>query len=119
MPPWVVRVMGRVQLFNEPGELGKIGQVWFVESLADDDPTHTARRLREDLRDVLDAQARKLPVEFRSVANRDEFFDVSEELRTSVSTTGLNPILDIECHGDAEEGIQLADGTWCPKLYSN
>lgn len=104
----------RVQLFNEPGELGTIGQVWFVESLAANDFTHTARRLREDLRDVLDARARKLRVELRYVANREEFFGVLEELRNSVRSTKLNPILDIECHGDAVEGIQLADGTMVP-----
>lgn len=105
---------GRVQLLNEPGELGKIGQVWFVESLADDDPTHTARRLREDLQDVLYARARKLRVELRSVTNRVDFFAALDDLCTSVSATRLNPILDIECHGDAEEGIQLADGTLVP-----
>lgn len=100
---------GRIQLFNEPGELGKIGQVWFVESLADDDPTHIARRLREDLEDLLIARGMKLRVVLRIPANRAEFFAVLEELRASVLATGLNPILDIECHGDDELGLQLAD----------
>ena len=34
-----------------------------------------------------------------------------EELRVSVAATGLNPILDIECHGDDDLGLQLADGS--------
>jgi hypothetical protein len=100
---------GRIQLFNEPGELGKIGQVWFVESLADDDPTHIARRLREDLEDLLTARRMKLRVVLRTPANRAQFFAVLEELRTSAVATGLNPILDIECHGEDDLGLQLAD----------
>jgi hypothetical protein len=99
----------RLQLFHEPGELGKIGQVWFVESLADEDPTHIARRLREDLEDLLAARGIRLRVVLRTPANRTEFFAVLDELRASVVATGLNPILDIECHGDDERGLQLAD----------
>jgi hypothetical protein len=103
---------GRLQLFNNPRELGKIGQVWFVESLADDDPTHIAGRLREDLEDLLAARGRKLRVVLRRPTNRLEFSAVLEELRASVVATGLNPILDIECHGDDDLGLQLADRTW-------
>jgi hypothetical protein len=102
----------RLQLFHEPGTLGKIGQIWFVESLADDDPTHLARRLREDIEGLLAARGIRLRVVLRTPGNRAEFFAVLQELRASVVATGLNPILDIECHGDDELGLQLADRSW-------
>src|SRR5271163_2329196 len=101
----------RLQLFHEPGELGKIGQLWFVESLAVDDPTHIARRLREDIEGLLAARGTRLRVVLRNPANRAEFFAVLQELQASVLATGLNPILDIECHGDNELGLKLADGS--------
>jgi hypothetical protein len=104
------KVGRRLQLFNDPGELGKIGQVWFIESLADDD-IHTGRRLREDLEDLRTARRLKLRVVLRRAANRAEFSAALEELRASVVATGLNPILDIECHGDDDLGLQLADGS--------
>jgi hypothetical protein len=103
----------RLQLFHNPGELGKIGQVWFVESLTDDD-THTGRRLRENLQDLLAARSIKLRVVLRSPRTRAEFLAVLEELRASVAATGLNPILDIECHGDDDRGLQLADSEFVP-----
>jgi hypothetical protein len=87
--------------------LGRIGQVWFVESLTE---FHTGRRLRESLEDMLAARSIKLRVVLRSPRTRDEFFAVLEELRASVAATGLNPILDIECHGDDDSGLQLATG---------
>src|ERR1700679_2798814 len=104
---------GRLQLLNEPGELGKIGQVWFIESLADDE-MHTGRRLREDLQDLIAARRIKLRVMLRSPANRAEFFATLEEVRASIVATGLNPILDIECHGDVDLGLQLADRSIVP-----
>jgi hypothetical protein len=51
-------------------------------------------------------------VVFRSVANRSELFAVLAELGTSVAATRLNPILDIESHGDNDLGLQLTDGSW-------
>jgi hypothetical protein len=48
-----------LQLFHDPGELGKIGQIWFVESLGDDE-ARTGRRLRENLQDLLVARLMKL-----------------------------------------------------------
>jgi hypothetical protein len=104
---------GRLQLLHSPGELGKIGQIWFVESLTEDD-VHTARRLRENLQDLLTARSRKLRVVMRSPISRAAFFETLEELRASVDSSGLNPILDIECHGDDERGLILADQTWVP-----
>ncbi len=109
----MLQMAERLQLFHMPGELGKIGQVWFVESLTEDD-VHTARRLREDLQDLLTARAMRLRVEIRSPVTRAQFFEVLDELRASVATTHLNPILDIECHGDAERGLFLADRTFVP-----
>ncbi len=104
---------GRLQLFHSPGELGTIGQVWFVESLTTDD-VHTARRLRENLQDLLAARSRRLRVVMRSPTSRAAFFEILDELRASVESSGLNPILDIECHGDDERGLILADQTWVP-----
>jgi hypothetical protein len=104
-------MLGRLQLFHDPGVLGKIGQVWFVESLGDDE-AHSGRRLRENLQDLLVARSLKLRVVLRSVANRSELIAVLEELGASVTEMHLNPILDIECHGDNERGLYLADHTF-------
>jgi hypothetical protein len=103
----------RIQLFNDPGVLGKIGQVWFVESLGDGE-SQTGRHLRENLQDLLIAREMRVRIVLRRVANRSELFTVLDELCASVLATGLNPILDIECHGDDNRGLLLADQTFIP-----
>jgi hypothetical protein len=101
---------GRLQLFNEPGELAKIGQVWFVESVTEG---HTGRRLRESLEDLLATTSRRIKVVFRTPRNRAELLAVLEELRVDVLASRLNPILDIECHGsDDRSGLIAAGGEY-------
>jgi hypothetical protein len=96
--------------YHQPGELGKVGQLCIIESLGVLDKK-TGRRLRDDLEPQLLMNDVKLKVYFHSVANREEFFSALTALKDRVSATGLYPILDIECHGDIEVGLQLSDGS--------
>jgi hypothetical protein len=94
--------------YHQPGELGKVGQLCIIESLGVLDKK-TGRRLRDELEPHLLMKDIKLRVNFHSVSNREEFVSALAALKGRVLATGLYPILDIECHGDIELGLQLSD----------
>jgi hypothetical protein len=97
------------RLYPARGELAKVGQVWIIESLADDE-RHTGRAIREHLLDLFAARNLPLKVTFRAVTSATELLACLDELRSDVERTRRYPILDIECHGLNDfSGLCLGD----------
>lgn len=68
----------------------------------------TGYKLYEDLRDLGYIEANTAVVEYRRVATSGEFLQVLAEIEDSAHL-GCKPIVHIECHGDADEGLQIGD----------
>jgi hypothetical protein len=101
-------------LFYNPGELAKVGQIWIVDSLGDDD-RQTGRRLREDLEDHITVRNLTVPVIFRRVCDPTALLSSLDELQTDIEKTGRNAILHLECHGSTNcSGLVLRDGSYVP-----
>jgi hypothetical protein len=92
-------------------ETSRVGQIWIIESLREND-RHTGIIIRDHLLDLFLAADMKVEVTFRQVASAAELFASLEALRADVAKTGRYPILDIECHGLADySGLALSDGS--------
>jgi hypothetical protein len=98
------------QLYYDPGPLAQVSQVWIVESLPAGD-FRTGRRLSEEIAAILQSTAIDIPVIFRTPASSDKLMTLLDELCADILATGLNPILDIECHGNMD-GLKLSDNSF-------
>ncbi len=73
----------------------------------------TGARLREDIEAASVFHARGLPVDFREVRTRSEFWSCLEDWRHEAENGGECPLLHIECHGSEDtKGLFLADGSY-------
>lgn len=106
-----IRTTIRKVKYPARGELMKVGQVWVIESLGEDD-CHTGRWIREHLEDLFLARGLNVKVTFRAVGGRTDLLTCLGDLRDNILRTRLYPILDIECHGLLDfSGLALRDGS--------
>lgn len=92
-------------------ELSKVGQVWVIESLGENE-RHTGIMIRDHLLDLFLARGIEVEVTYRPVASAAELLAALRDLSSDVERTRRYPILDIECHGLADySGLALRDGS--------
>ena len=77
--------------------------IFWVQSLPDDE-LGPSRRVLEDL-EVLQGG---FPVFVRRVSNRDEMVATLTEIARLAEQDGYRPVLHLDCHGSAEQGLLLA-----------
>ncbi|KAB0650288.1 hypothetical protein [Burkholderia diffusa] len=68
----------------------------------------TGRQLYEDLLDLGYNEATSAAVEYRRVASSGELLQALGEI-AEYARLGCKPIIHFECHGDADEGLQIGD----------
>jgi hypothetical protein len=85
--------------------------LYIIDSIPEGE-LNTARQLRDDLEVIKSIEDSKgvntFRIELKKLSTRDEVFGFFKSLGTS---SGVNPILHFECHGD-EKGIQFADDSY-------
>lgn len=81
--------------------------VFIIDGLTSGD-LQTGRRLYEDLRDLSYNDANAAAVEYRRVATSGELLQALVEIE-DCAQLGCKPIIHFECHGDADEGLQIGD----------
>lgn len=81
-----------------------------VESL---EPTElkTGRVLAEYVRSLDSVRSSAFPVEYRTCQSVIEFRTLLHQLTDEIRTTNHIPLLHVECHGDAKEGLEFANGS--------
>lgn len=104
--------INHAQSRNLPGTLAAIGQIWIIKSL----PCghfKSGKRLWEDIDDHCSANPVNLRIAFVEARSADEMMGYLDDLRADIEATGLNAILQIDCHGsDDATGLVLADGSY-------
>lgn len=72
---------------------------------------HSGRALADYVSSLDFVQTQPFLVEYRKCGNANEFRAILAETTREVVETNLNPLLHVECHGDAETGLEFANGS--------
>ena len=92
---------------------GRFNGIAVLDAIPEGEP-NTARRVREDLRDISDYKVEGLHVLYFRIESAKDLQEALADLRHKAVERGLKPWLHLEAHGlDDEQGFVLAGGEPC------
>ena len=92
---------------------GRFNSIVVLDAIPDGEP-NTARRVREELRDISDYKVEGLYVLYFRLENTRDLRNALADLTLQADSRGLKPWMHLEAHGlDNEQGFVLAGGEAC------